>query len=156
MKLPSPTLAHALIGKSILETVLVGTLAIVAFMTVVPPYFHGWGEVTQTGISGWVVNNAEPWDRVEVQLFVDGNFAGTTRAAESRPDVTAAGWSKDAWHGYSFYPGTLAAGPHEARVYALHASGGDQRKSLQLIGDPLWFQVAADGKLTATLHPSKK
>jgi hypothetical protein len=48
MKHPSPNLVHLLIGKSILETLLVGTLAVLAFISLVPPYFHGWGEVTQT------------------------------------------------------------------------------------------------------------
>ena len=51
-----------------------GTLAVFTFMTVFPPYFHGWGEVTETGIAGWAVNSAEPWERVEVQLFIDGQF----------------------------------------------------------------------------------
>jgi len=27
-------------------------------------------------IAGWAVNDAKPWDRVEVQLFVDGKFIG--------------------------------------------------------------------------------
>jgi len=146
MKTPSTTLVHALIGKSIAETVLVGTLAVFTFMAVLPPYFHGWGEVTEAGISGWAVNNAAPWDRCEVQLFIDGRFYASAVANESRPDVVAAGWARDEWHGYSFQLTSLAGGPHEARVYVLHESGAGSRKSLQLLGDPILFVVGPDGK----------
>lgn len=149
MKIPSPSLVHVLIGKSILETLLVGALAVFTFITILPPYFHGWGEVTNTGISGWVVNDAAPWDRVEVHLFVGGRFVASTLATQPRPDVFAAGWSKDPWHGYTFpfaSVTSLPRGLQEARVYALHDSGGGKRKSLQLVGMPLPVFVDEEGK----------
>ena len=102
MKLPSTNLVHVLIGKSILETLFVGALAVIAFLTVLPPNFHGWGEVTDDGVAGWAVNSGSPWERVEVQLFVDGHFFATAVANGSRPDVSAAGWALDEWHGYDF------------------------------------------------------
>lgn len=147
MKLPSTRLIHVLIGKSIVETLLVGTLAVFTFLTVLPPYFHGWSEVTDTGISGWVVNNAAPWERVEVQLFLDGQLVANRVANESRPDVFAAGWSKDEWHGYTFPSMPVHPGLHEARVYAVHSSGHGIRKTLQLVGDPIRFSVDTHGKL---------
>ena len=153
MKTPSTTLVNVLIGKSILETLLVAGLAVFSFLTILPPYFHGWGEVTATGISGWAVNNASPWERVEVQLFVDGKFVGDGIADQSRPDVSAAGWAKDAWHGYTFRLTSLSLRYHEARVYALHDSGAGGRKSLQLVGEPILFFV--DDKGTMTRLPSK-
>jgi len=153
MKTPSTSLVHVLVGKSILETLLVGALAVFAFMTVLPPYFHGWGEVTDTGISGWAVNNAAPWDRVEVQLFIDGQFIAQGVANRSRPDVLAAGWSRDEWHGYALPVKGLNAGTHEARVYALHTSGEGVRKTLQLLGDPIPFSVDANGRLAKTTAP---
>ena len=150
MKTPSSTLVHVLIGKSILETLLVGALALFGFMGIVPPYFHGWGEATETTISGWVVNNASPWERVEVELFIDGKFHGRAVANQSRPDVVAAGWTKDEWHGYAF-PITLPeAGSHEARVYAMHHGADRVRKSLQLVGEPIAFSVDAQGKLSSS------
>jgi hypothetical protein len=152
MKTPSPTLIHVLVAKSIAETLLVGGLAVFAFVTFLPPFFHGWGEVTSGGISGWAVNSAAPWDRVEVQLFVDGSFVATAFANESRPDVSAAGWSKDQWHGYTFSLSQLHPGSHQARVYALHDSGNGARKSLQLLGDPIPFVVDDRGKLSALVH----
>ena len=140
-------LVNLLIAKSILETILVGTIAVVVYLNAFPPTFHGWGEAVAgtKSISGWVVNDADPWRRVEVQLFVDGKLIGTQVAHLSRPDVVAAGWSKDEWHGYSFTVDGLAAGSHEARVYALHSSGAGTRYTLQMLGDPIRFEVNPDG-----------
>jgi len=140
-------LVNLLIAKSILETILVGTIAVVVYLNAFPPTFHGWGEAVAgtKSISGWVVSDADPWRRVEVQLFVDGKLMGTQVAHLSRPDVVAAGWSKDEWHGYSFRVDGLAAGSHEARVYALHSSGHGARYTLQLLGDPIRFEVKGDG-----------
>ena len=145
MKNPSARLVHVLIGKSIVETLVVGALAVFTFITILPPYFHGWGEVTDNGISGWAVNNASPWERVEVQLFIDGQFVSAGIANQSRPDVAAAGWAKDPWHGYTFPLRSLPIGDHTARVYAVHDSGAGARKSLQLLGDPIPIVVNANG-----------
>ena len=125
-----------------LDTLLVATIAVAVYLNAFPPAFHGWGEavVQERRIAGWVVNDADPWQRVEVQLFVDGKFAGTQVAQVSRPDVAAAGWAKDEWHGYSIAVNDLPAGAHEARVYAVHASGNGARYTLQLLGDPIKFQ----------------
>ena len=133
-------LANLLIAKSILDTIFVGTLAVVVYVKLFPPTFHGWGEAVgdSRSISGWAVNNADPWGRVEVQLFIDGKFVGTTVAQLSRPDVMAAGWAKDEWHGYEFILTGLSDGMHEARVYALHRSG--DRYTLQLLGNPITFE----------------
>lgn len=134
-------LVNLLIAKSILETIFIGTLAVIVYAKLFPPTFHGWGEavVESRSISGWVVDNAGPWRRVEVQLFVDGKLVGTQVAQLSRPDVLAAGWSKDEWHGYSFVVSGLGVGMHEARVYALHQQG--DRYTLQMLGDPIRFEV---------------
>ena len=135
-------LVNLLIAKSILDTIFVGTMAVAVYLNAFPPTFHGWGEavIESQTIAGWAVNDAKPWDRVEVQLFVDGKFIGTQAAQLSRPDVVAAGWAKDEWHGYSFAMPGLRDGPHEARVYAVHASGNGSRYTLQLLGDPIRFE----------------
>ena len=147
MKKPSAKVVNLLIAKSILETVLVGTIAVAVYLSAFPPTFHGWGEAVAEArtIAGWVVSDADPWRRVEVQLFVDGKFVGTQVAHVARPDVIAAGWSRDEWHGYSFVVPDLSPGPHEARVYALHASEEGARYTLQLLGDPIRFEVNGDG-----------
>jgi hypothetical protein len=142
-----PQLVNLLIGKSIAETILVGALAVGAYLNAFPPTFHGWGEavVESRSIAGWAVNDATPWERVEVQLFIDGKLSASQAANLSRPDVVAAGWAKDEWHGYNFTLTSLTTGDHEARVYALHESGGAARYTLQLLGDPIRFVVNADG-----------
>ena len=146
MKKRPVSLVHILVGKSIFETLLVVSLAVFFFLDAFPR-FHGWGEATPHAIAGWVVNNRAPWDRVEVQLFVDGEFVGRSVADHSRTDVVAAGWSKDEWHGFTFPISSVQAGAHEARVYALHDSGQGARKTLQLVGDPIRFVVSQDGTL---------
>src|SRR5262245_24793866 len=125
MKKRSSQLVNLLITKSVLETILVGTIAVVVHVKAFPPTFHGWGEAVMASqsIAGWAVNSGEPWGRVEVQLFIDGRRVGTQVASLSRPDVQAAGWTKDEWHGYSFPVTGLGVGRHEARVYAVHGSG---------------------------------
>src|ERR1041384_2347063 len=113
MKPSRAQLINLLIGKSILETLFVATLAVVVWTNAFPPTFHGWGEaVNSQAIAGWAVNSASPWERVEVHLFIDGNFYGSQVAQLSRPDVKAAGWTKDEWHGYNFVLAELTPGNH--------------------------------------------
>jgi len=138
-------LVHALIAKSLAETILVAVLAVGFYLSAFPPAFHGWGEALPQGIAGWAVNQAKPWERLEVQLFIDQKFVAGARANQSRPDVVAAGWARDEWHGYMFSTPPLPYGFHEARVYALHAATGGKRQTLQLIGDPILFAVDQNG-----------
>jgi len=153
MKNSSLKLIHLLIGKAIAETVLVSVIAVGFYVSAFPPTFHGWGEaVTGTqSIAGWVANNASPWERVEVQLFVDNKFVGAQTASLSRPDVLGAGWANDEWHGYNFQCSGLTPGSHEARVYAVHQSGNGKRYTLQLLGDPVVFNVEANGEWRAVM-----
>jgi hypothetical protein len=153
MKKPSLRLVHAVIGKSIIEALLVGILAIVFFVDAFPPYFRGWGEITPDGVFGWAVNSAQKDDRVEVQLFVDGKFVASGSANQYRPDVRAALWAKDDWHGYSFKLPTLAPGKHVAAIYGLHMSGGGRRQTLQLLGNTMSYLSDQDGHITPLEKP---
>ncbi|HYG79415.1 MAG TPA: hypothetical protein VD861_03460, partial [Pyrinomonadaceae bacterium] len=72
---------------------------------------------------------------------IDGRFAGNRAADASRPDVLAAGRAADEGHGFVFDTPPLPPGEHEARVYAVHASGGGERRTLQLVDKPLTFTV---------------
>jgi hypothetical protein len=148
MNTPSVKLTNVLIGKAVIEILLVGVIAVVSYINLFPPTFHGWGEAVpeSKSVAGWAVNNAEPWGRVEVQLFIDDNFFATQLAQSSRPDVQAAGWSKDEWHGYEFKLPNLQPGHHEARVYALHAKGNAERYTLQLLGGPITFEIGQNGE----------
>ncbi len=153
MRAPSSKLVHALIAKSIAETLLVGALAVFAFANLFPPHFHGWHEVTDKSISGWAVDSSRPWKRVDVQLFIDGRFFAAGVANQSRPDVVAAGWAEDEWHGYSFSLELLPEGYHEARVYVLHGPANPKRKSLQMLGEPKFFTVDKEGNVTKDVSP---
>ena len=141
-------LFRLLIAKSVAETLFVSTLAVVFFYTNFPPQFHGWGEATPEAIAGWAVNRSAPWDRVKLQLFIDGNFVADGTANLSRPDVVTAGWSKDEWHGYAFPAPRLSVGIHEAHVYAVYGSGDGSRRTLQLVGNPIRFVFHENGRLT--------
>ncbi|HKQ51310.1 MAG TPA: hypothetical protein VJT74_03005 [Pyrinomonadaceae bacterium] len=137
-------LVHFLIGKALVETLLVGALAVGFYLTAFTPYFRGSLDVADSRhIAGWAVNQNEPHARVEVQLYVDGRFVAHRAADAPRPDVLAAGRAADETHGFVFDTPPLPAGMHEARVYAVHASGEGQRRTLQLVDKPLTFNVAA-------------
>lgn len=138
-------LIYLLIAKSIAETIFVAVLALTFYFTAFPPYYRGWGEATaQHSIAGWAVNEAAPWDRVEVYLFIDDRFVASRRADLSRPDVSGAGYARDEWHGYVFDLPPLEKGEHVAHVYAIHKSGEGTRQTLQLLGNPIRFRVEAD------------
>ncbi len=141
-------LLYALITKSFADTLLVGTLALVFYLTAFPPHFYGWGEARSEGIAGWAVDGSRPWERVRIQLFIDGRFVADGVANISRPDVLAAGWAKDEWHGYAFKSPAVNPGYHEARVYALHESHGGLRQTLQLVGNPILFKMDDKRALT--------
>lgn len=137
-------LTNFLIAKSIIEVLFVCTLAVGFYLTAFTPFFRGSLDAADARqIAGWVVNQAKPQSRVEVQLYIDGRFAGNSTADISRPDVKAAGRAEDESHGFVFDTPPLPVGEHEARVYAVHESGRGQRRTLQLVGKPLVFSVAA-------------
>ncbi len=144
---------HLLIGIPLAATLLVGAASVYLHHVFFPPRFSGWGEVTAAArsISGWAVDREGTSGPVEVQLYVDERFVGHKLADLPRPDVAAAGWTKDERCGYTFNVSSLAVGEHEARVYAMHKVGGGTHLTLQATGDPLRFRVNANG----TLSPSK-
>jgi hypothetical protein len=131
-------------------TLSVGAYAVWTEYDSFPPYLRGFGEVTRGGeVAGWAVDPTRPGQALEVQLYVDGRFVAHGQAALPRPDVVAAGRAADEHCGYSFALPPLAAGEHEARVYALHAPGGGDLRTLKQLGDPLRFTTGTDGRLTS-------
>jgi hypothetical protein len=137
-------LTNFLIAKAIIEALFVGALAVGFYLTAFTPFFHGTLDLADARhVAGWVVNRADPQSRVEVQLYVDGRFAGNRTADLARADVKASGRAADENHGFVFDTPPLPAGQHEARVYAVHMSGEGQRRTLQIVGKPLIFSVSA-------------
>lgn len=135
-------LVHLLLGKAVFEALLVAALAVAFYASAFNPAFRGSLDLANPrSVEGWVVDTAAPAARVEVQLYLDGRFAASNLADQPRPDVRDAGWATDELHGFRFRVNVTEPGEHEARVYAVHASGGDTRRTLQLIGRPLRFRV---------------
>ncbi len=138
-------LIHLLIGKSVIEALLVTGVCVGFFFATTNPYLRGWVDRgdNQT-VSGWAVDDANPATRVELQLFIDGRFVSDRLAADFRPDVHGANRADDDWHGFIFSTPQLHDGEHEARVYAVYASPGGGRRTLQLIGKPLQFKTTQE------------
>jgi hypothetical protein len=137
-------LTNILIAKSILEALFVGALAVGFYLTTFNPFFRGaLDEATAQHVYGWALDEAAPARHVEVQLYIDGRFVGTTTANLPRPDVLAAGRAADEPHGFEFKTPPLAAGEHEARVYAVFAGRDESRRTLHQIGVARKFAVAS-------------
>ena len=126
-------LSHALIAKSIVETLFVIALGVYFAYANVNPFFRGSiDKADQATIEGWVVNEAQPDERVEVHLYINGHFVSRRIADAPRADVLAAGRSFDAYHGFVFDTPTLPPNnTYEARVYAMNVAGGGARRVLQ-------------------------
>ena len=135
-------LGHLLIAKSMAEALLITAVSVGFYFGTTNPHLRGVLDMADgVSVSGWAVDEAQPSARVEVQLYLDGSFVADRAAAEFRPDVHQANRAEDDWHGFVFKTPPLQTGEHEARVYAVHASGSGARRALQLIGKPLRFRV---------------
>ncbi|HEY0005788.1 MAG TPA: hypothetical protein VGB17_13350 [Pyrinomonadaceae bacterium] len=135
-------LAQFLVAKSIIEALFVIFLAVGFYLAAFPPFVRGvLDEANAERIKGWVVDQSRPQARLEVQLYIDNHFVASRTADSPRPDVLAAGLTRDALHGFSFETPELTPGEHEARVYAVHVSAAGARRTLQLVGRPARFIV---------------
>ena len=138
-------LLQFLIAKSVLEALLVTALAVSFYLVVTDPNLRGWlDKADAQTIAGWVVNEKSSSIHVEVQLFIDDRFIEDRVANAFRPDVHQAQRAQDDWHGFVFQTPSLSPGEHEARVYAVHRSGSENRRTLQMVGKPLQFRVDAN------------
>ena len=124
------------------EAVLVTAVAVTFYFATTNRHLRGvLDQADSRTVTGWVVDEAQPSTRVEVQLFIDEKFMADTLASEFRPDVYEARRAEDDWHGFVFRTPRLLPGEHEARVYALHSGGAGTRRTLQLIGKPFRFRI---------------
>lgn len=135
--------AQLLLGKSIIEALVVTAVAASLFLATTNPKLRGWlDQADAQTISGWAVDEGNPGRRVEVQLFIDDKFIEQRTAGDSRPDVHQANRAADDWHGFVFKTPPLTAGEHEVKVYVLN-SRSSTRRTLQIIGNPLRFRSTA-------------
>jgi hypothetical protein len=124
------------------EALLVTAVAVAFYFATTNRHLRGvLDRANSQMVTGWVVDEAQPSTRVEVQLFIDEKFVADIAAAEFRPDVHEAHRAEDDWHGFVFRTPPLPSGEHEARVYALYPGGAGTRRTLQLIGKPFRFRI---------------
>ncbi len=124
------------------EALLITAVAVGFYFVTTNLYVRGvLDKADKESITGWVVDEAHPTARVEVQLFIDDKFVANAAADQYRPDVHEAKRAQDDWHGFVFRTPSLQVGDHEARVYAVHSSGAGVRRTLQLIGKPYRFRI---------------
>lgn len=143
MKPTRSTLVRLLIVKSVIEAIVVIAVAVAFYLTTTNPNLRGsLDHADPQTISGWAVDGGHAGRRVEVQLFIDNRFVEQRMASDFRPDVHEARNADDVWHGFVFHTPALAPGEHEARVYALNRSAATTRRALQIIGQPLRFNVS--------------
>jgi hypothetical protein len=133
-------LTRLLLAKLTLDLAFVAVLAVYTHAVAFRPFYSGSLDYADArSVRGWVVDRAEPEAAVEVQLYIDGRFVASGLADAPRPDVYERGFAHDEHHGFVFNPGATTHGEHEARVYAVHASRADARRTLQQIGPALRF-----------------
>jgi hypothetical protein len=151
MKLSRSTLVGLLIVKSVIEAVVVIVVAVAFYLTTTNPSLRGsLDHADPQTISGWAVDRGNAGRRVEVQLFIDNKFVEQRLASDFRPDIHEARNAVDVWHGFVFHTPALSPGEHEARVYALNPSTASPRRTLQIIGKSLRFNVSSQS--TTNIH----
>jgi hypothetical protein len=129
-----------LLAKLTLDLLFVASLAVYSHAVAFKPFYSGSLDYADgRSVRGWVVDRAEPGRAVEVQLYIDGRFFAAGVADQPRPDVSEKGYASDERHGFVFDFERDLYGEHEARVYALHTSRGETRRTLQQIGGPIRF-----------------
>ena len=135
-------LVHLLLAKSLLEALVVSAIAVGFYFATTNPQLRGVVDKADSEVvTGWAVNESQPAERIDLQLFIDDQFVAHDNADQYRPDVHESRRAADDWHGFLFKTPKLSRGAHEARVYAVHRSGGGARLTLQLIGKPYRFSI---------------
>ena len=125
----------ALIAKAGIEIfVVMAAISLAAYSHLNPPIRGAIDIADPTRIAGWAYDPRAPEDRLQVQLFVDGNFIAMKSAHELRNDLVTAGAATNPPHGFTFSVPELklANGVHSVNVYALRAGGGGNKSLLSI------------------------
>ena len=154
LKLSQSTLFKIIIGKTLIEAVIVIAVATVLYILTTNSSLRGFVDRADAQtVTGWAVDEKNAGRRVEVQLFIDDRFVAQRIAADFRPALHQA-MGADDWHGFVFKTPQLSAGEHEARVYILYGGGSSARRTLQLIAQPLRFRVDAAPAQSTAANPT--
>ncbi|GBR04866.1 hypothetical protein AA21952_1554 [Acetobacter oeni LMG 21952] len=88
-------------------------------------HLHGWLDFAdRRKVSGWAWNQNQPWDKMQVDIFVDDEYLTTVSAADHRPDLVASGFGTG-WAGFSF-AFTRPLDPSVAHTIAVRYAGTDR------------------------------
>lgn len=131
-------LARLVAAKLALDLLFVGAFALYTHAVTSRHGFEGVLEqVDGLGARGWVVDHERPGEPVEVQLFLNGEFAAAASAGgpatADSPGATPAGARR------AFVFELQRSGEYEARVYAVREGRGGERRTLHQIGEPRHF-----------------
>jgi hypothetical protein len=138
-------LTHILIGKSLAEALFLAALVTAFSYTHFNTHLRGSLDVADArSVGGWAVDESAPGAQVEVELYIDGHFAGRRRADQLRADVLAAGRAASAYHGFVFATPRLPAreGEYEARVFVARGGADAAHATLRQVGEAKRFRVA--------------
>lgn len=137
-------LLKAIIIKAGLEIfVICAAVSLAAYSHISPPLRGAIDVAESTRIAGWAFDPDEPNSRLEVQLFIDGQFVASKIANEKREDLVKRGAANDAQHGFnfSFQPKQISSGKHNVQVFAVHSGAGVHKSLLSITRTPLTFEV---------------
>ena len=91
------------------------------------------------GARGWVADLERPGAHVEVQLFLNGQFAASANASEPAFAGAAGDSSGRARRAFVFSFERPRFGEYEARVYAVREGRGGTRRTLRQLGGARHF-----------------
>ncbi|HEX4947039.1 MAG TPA: hypothetical protein VFZ34_10260 [Blastocatellia bacterium] len=137
-------LLKAILVKAGLEfCIILVAISLAAYSHLNPPIRGAIDVADATRVAGWAFDPREPQARLEVQLFIDGQWVASRRADERREDLVTAGAATDAMHGFSFSVPELrlTTGKHRVEIYALRAGGGKNKSLLILTKKEYWLEI---------------
>ena len=137
-------LVRAVIVKAFIEILLVCLVATLVAFTTFNPQLRGAVDMAGPDrLAGWAHDPRSPDESIEVQLFLDGQFAATARADGERADLVAAGATATSRHGFAFdlAPLQLSPGRHVAQVFALRPAVGGRMLLLPITRHPVLLEV---------------
>src|SRR5438105_6216146 len=96
-------LLRSVIVKTILEFILICiAVSFAAFSNFSPQLRGAIDAANQMRVAGWAYDSKTPEEGIEVQLFIDGQFAAARRADERREDLVQSHAAENPRHGFSF------------------------------------------------------
>jgi hypothetical protein len=137
-------LLRAILAKAGFEfLIILIAISLAAYSHLNPPMRGAIDVADATRVAGWAYDPREPQARLDVQLFLNGQFVATRRADEQREDLVPAGAAADARHGFTFAVPELrlAPGRHRVQVYAVRAGGGQNQSLLTLTKKEHWLEI---------------